>query len=463
MRRARRAAEVLVLGVLAAAAGTARGDGPPAPAAPAAPAAAAAPRVLDDFGGDPADRWTARGLSMSETSVEAGSTPSSGGVLEVGLEGKSGSIERTLEPADWRDVEALSLFVAVEAKAPQPLRVVVLGGKPARGLLRRFTAAPGPWREVVLPLRDFREDGGDFVGSFARVDRVRIQWDEGGGKVRLDDLRLRPGARGPASSRRTEDDLLRLAFPGGGGGVSFSERFLLVTDVPALAGERGKPLLARLEEGARVLAERFAVAGTLEERVPLHVFRSEADQKAFVARMADHFGARVGAPEADGFTVFGVPSSSWDPKQGWDRPVYVHESVHGLVVRLLSISSNGNWVQEGLASAVQARVHPRSVASVDLGKAFERLAAKEKGLFVPWKDLLFERRPPTRAYAQLASVCEFLADRAGKDLGKVWAALSASPKPLHEGGIALVAGALGAEVPALEAEWLAWGRAARKR
>jgi hypothetical protein len=413
---------------------------------------------VDDFGADPADRWRARNLSMSETSVPAGTTPSSGGILEIGLEGRAGSVERTVEVADWRAFDAVSLFVAVDAATPQPFRVVVSSGKSGRGLVRRFTAAPGPWREVVLPLRDFREDGGDYLGTFAAIERVRIQWDEGKGKARLDDLRLLPGSRGAASCRMTNEDRLRLAFPGGGGKVVEGVRFALFTNVPALSGDKAKPLLARLEEGAKVLAERFAMGGEPDERVPLHVFRTKAEYQAFVARLAEHYGASVPTPEGDGYTVFGVPASFWDAKQGWDRPVYVHEAVHGLVHRLASVASNGNWLQEGLASAVQIRVHPKSAASVDYAKAFQRLAAGEKGPFVPWKDVLFERRPKTSSYAQLASVCEFLAERAGKDLTKAWWALAESQKPLHEGGIAVVATALGTKVEDLEKEWVEAGK-----
>jgi hypothetical protein len=351
----------------------------------------------------------------------------------------------------------VSLFVAVDGATPQPFRIVVSSGKAGRGLLRRFTAAPGPWREVVLPLRDFREDGGDVLGTFAGIERVRIQWDEGKGKARVDDLRLLPGTRGTASCRMTNDDRLRLAFPGGDGKVTEGGRFAVFSNVPQLQGDKAKPLLARLEEGAKVLADRFAIAGEPEERVPLHVFRTKAEYQAFVARMAEHFGANVAAPEHDGFTVFGVPSSTWDAKQGWDRPVYVHEAVHGLVYRLAAISANGNWLQEGLASAVQTRIHPKSMPAGDILKAFQRLEAGEKGPFVAWKEVLFERRPSVKAYAQLASICEFLADRAGRDLTKVWWALAESSKPLHEGGIAIVATALGAKVEDLEKEWLAWG------
>jgi hypothetical protein len=447
MRRA-----AAVLGVLAATAGTASPE-PPAP--PAAPAAAA-PTVLDDFGGDSADRWKGHGLSVAEASVAEGETPSGGGILALGFETKDGRIEKPIAVRDWRAFDALSMHVAVEADREQPLRVVLLGGTPARVFVRRFAVAPGRWRAVVLPLRDFREDGGDLLGSFASIERVRLQWDDGGGTVRVDDLRLLPGSRGTASCRKTNEDRLRLAFPKGDGRVVEGEKFSLFTNVAGLEGENAKALLARLEEGTRVAVERFGLPGEVEERVPLHVFATRPEYVAFVARLADHFGASVGEPKSDGFTVFSTPASSWDAKQGVERPVFVHEAVHGLVCRAAAIGCNGNWVQEGIATAVQGRVHPKSV-DVDFARAFARLDAGEKGPFRPWKEALAERRPPMRSYPQLATVFEFLADEHAARLPAVWSALGRAKRPFHEDGVAVVAEALGTTPDALEASWRAWG------
>jgi hypothetical protein len=432
--------------------GGAAGAEPPAPPAPPG----TAPEVVDDFQ-DAGDRWRFENVGLHELTLERGASPSGGGgALEVtGPGSKAGWLRREVPPSDWRSTEAVTLTVALEAAGEQPLRLIVgTGGR--RHFVRRFKVAPGPWHEVTLRLADFRDGNHHLLPDFARVDRLEIRWDAGEGKLRIDDLKRVPGTRGAASCLPTLAERLRFAFPDGKGKAVEGTGFALLTDVPALHGEGGRKLLARLEEGRKTLVEAFrmpeAPAGT--PAVPLHVFATRDAYVAFVARLGEHFGASIAPPTADGFTILRLPLSSYDAAKGWDRPVFVHEAVHGALCAMLGFASDGNWIQEGVASAVQARLHPSSVKNVDFAGAF---AGKRK--FLPWSQLFEKPAPAMSAYAQLLTILEFLADEHADRLPEVWKAITELESPPHKGGAAAIAKALGLSAEDLEKAWLAWGRA----
>jgi hypothetical protein len=431
------------IALVAAAPRSARAE-PPTPVAPV---------VLDEFDAEPLDRWRPNGLSGSEvTDAQAPDGDATAVVLRKDA-GRPGWIEREVAEKDWRRFQSFAVRLVVEAAEPQPLRVVLFG---ARGsLVRRLRVAPGR-HETPVPVSDFRAAPADVVGDLDDVRRVRIQWDEAGaGTVRLERFVLTPGSRGTASGRKSPAEWASLLFPDGKPTVVESERFAVITDVEAI-GTSAKRLLGRLEDAARLLSERYGVRGTLEgDRAPLVVVRDAEAMSKAVARLAEHFGADVPGPKSVGFTVFGVALAVHDPKQGWERPVFVHEATHALAERLTTVRSNGNWVQEGLASAVQVRLHPTSM-KVDLKAAFAGLA-DGKGPFVAWSELFTEKRPPLSRYAQLSTIFEFLAEKHGPRLPAVWEALRQVERPLNEAGSAAVATALGTTATDLEASWREWG------
>jgi hypothetical protein len=377
---------------------------------------------------EPGDGW-----SMNSVTLTEGTDPDRGRVLTIEAKGR-GRIRRESPVGDWGNFRAVSIFTRVEGNDPVEMRFLALSGRAA--LVRRFTLKPGGWREVVLPIKDFRDDTGERVCGLSRVEAFALQWDKGDGAVTIDDPRLLPG-----QGRATVEDRLALGFPRGGRWHE-SEHFVVMTDVKALDLAK---LAARLEKGFAVLGDRYGLKGAFEDKAPLYVFRDRRARDAFIERIGEHFAVSIGATKADGFTVLGMATAIHDPRQGPNRPVFVHEAMHAAIHRVLGIASNGNWVQEGLASAVQMQVDPRSRAG----------AATKKP---PWEKLFAEERLPMARYVDAASILDFLAECHGEKLPAVWDALREAKGPLHEDGAAAIAGALGTDASALEAEWRAWRR-----
>lgn len=137
--------------------------------------------------------------------------------------------------------------------------------------------------------------------------------------------------------------------------------------------------------------------------------------------------------------------------------MFVHEAVHAAVERLLRLASSGNWVQEALASAVQATLFPKSLESVDLAAGFAALAKGEKGTFLPWKGLLGKPHPAMGRYPQLITVLGFLRVKYRERLPRVWDALRALDGPVHEKALPAIAAALESTAADLERAWLDWG------
>jgi hypothetical protein len=408
----------------------------------------AAPVVLCDFDvGEPTDGWTMRKLVVAE--IE---TPHGRGLKLACPDATGGFLHRATGVRDWRRFRAFSMRARVDSTDAVEMRVQAIRSGGGR-LLRRFTLAPGEWRDVVLPLEEFRNDGEDASGAFAEVDRVLLRWDKGQGDVSIDDLRLLPGDRGALSCTKTPEAWRRLAFGDAKARCTEGAHFVVLDDAAAMKDEDARRLVARLEEGLTVLADRYGVAGELDDKVPFCVFSSRPEYEDFARRLGEHFGATVAAPKADGFSIFGVGMSAYDPAKGWDRPVFVHEAMHGAIERLLRVGSNGNWIQEGLASAVQARLHPESLDRAKLADGF----AKRGGPIAPWAQLFAKPRAALTDYAALASVVDFLAERHRDALPKAWDAVRAVRKPLHAEAMPAIAAAIGVDPAKLEEEWFAWG------
>jgi hypothetical protein len=385
------------------------------------------PVPLVDFDStEPGDGW-----AMSAVTLREGTDPARGRILTIEARGK-GRIRRESPVADWSAFRAVSVFAKVEATEPIQMRFLAFSGRAA--LVRRFTLQPGDWKEIVLPVKDFRDDTGERVCGLSRIEAFAIQWDEGRGAVTIDDPRLLPG-----KGRPTVEDRLALGFPKGGKSHE-SAHFVVMSDVKRLDLER---LAARLEAGFAVLGERYGLKGTPEDKAPFYVFRDRKARDEFLARLGEHFAVAIGPTKADGFTVMGIATGIHDPQQGPDRPVFVHEAMHAAIHRLLGIASNGNWVQEGLASAVQMQVFPKSRAGAETRKP-------------PWEKLFAGQRVPMSAYVDVASIFDFLAEQHAAKLPLVWDALRGGKEPLHAEGATLIAGALGTDAQALESEWRGW-------
>jgi hypothetical protein len=415
---------------------------------------AAEPDVVDDFSGEPLDRWRVEGTA-SELDLEAGTSASGGRAVQLkGMGEKACTIRRDLAASDWRAIATVSLYVFLDSPTSQPLRLMLGNGR-SRVIVRRFDVEPGAWREVTLRLADFRDGTGQLLCDLSKIDHVAIRWDKGEGMLRVDDLRRSPGSRGTGSSRLTLAERVALAFPNGAGKALEGRRFTLLTDAPALQGKDGEKLIARFDEALQVLLDVFRLPAPAPDTppVPVHVFATREGYQSFVQRLAQSVGAQIPAPKSQGVTLLRLPLA-YQMGQGWDQPVFVEEAMHGALCELLGIASEGNWVQEGLPVAVRARLHPATVKDIDLAAAFAG-----KGSFVPWEQLFEKPTVGSRAHPQLLTIFEFLAAKHADKLPQVWSALVAVEGPLHKAGPDAIAKVLGVPRDDLEKAWLEWGRA----
>ncbi|MBL9087886.1 MAG: hypothetical protein JNM10_12185 [Planctomycetia bacterium] len=460
-------AAALALGAVALGAGTVAGpraahaeDAPPAPAAPAAGAIV----VVETFDDTALDRWKLTGVSAAERGGDGGEARS----FEVRVTG-SGDAEIALAfdaPRDWRGFDALVLRASVASGPARPMRVrLATGAAGEGGFVRRFRLAPGGPAETVLPLRDFRDDGRRVVGDFRRVGRLRIGFDpiEGASPealppVRFGAVALRRGGDGERSCEPTPAERLAVAFPGGAGVAHAGTHVLMLTDAPALRGDDGPRLVRRLDAACELAAATYGLDAGRGAPAVLHVAADRDGYLACIARHAQHFAVGIAPPASDGYTVLRRAFSWYDAAKGWDRPVYVHETAHALLVEREGLACDGNWVHEGFATALQARVHPASVTA-PWARAFGALARREKSPFQPWDDALSDARPALRRYVQLATIVDFAAAKHRDAMPRAWAAYRGAPGPFHEAKARPLAEAFGTTPEALEAAWLAWGRA----
>jgi hypothetical protein len=224
----------------------------------------------------------------------------------------------------------------------------------------------------------------------------------------------------------------------------------------------GKPELSRLlhdMRNARAFVRRVfgeAVRPTDElGPVALLIFAGAEDEKAFYERLGEQWQAEIRPPTQGGYSVQDVATSTYRAELGPRRPVYLHESAHAIVardLRLLSGHPPHTPLQEGIASYVQACVHPQSLSRRELAAQFAKpIDPAGKGLFKPLA-ILFDSPITAQHYAQLASVVAYLVENDVELLRSL-------ARDLADGQNATrVLEARGMNWQKLQEEWLTWGR-----
>lgn len=417
--------------------------------------------LLDFETGEPADGWVGGGLGLSEVRVEGDKTPSGGRALTLsGVDDGDGKwvgyVYRKIPESDWCGYDALTFYAKVKAKSTLHLRILAFSPGGTRAMLRRFTLDAGDWRKVKLPLRGWRENIFDFAGDFRKIIGFTFRWDKGSGEITLDDFRLVKGDRKEKSCYPTLEDRMSIAFPTGKGKAIESDHFVLMTNAVRLKGRDGKKLLARFEKAYDILSDRFLLPGKPPYKAPIAIFKKEQQYKDYFPRLGVFVGANISPPQSDGYSVLDVAASTYLSEYGWERRVYVHEAVHVAIRLRTGLRTNGNWIQEGLANAVQLAIYPETAKDVDWAAEFKAFKAG-KGLFLPWPYLLAKKRPSLKNYAQLASMMDFLADRHSAKLVQFWLLLSKADKSVHEDGPRILEEATGKKIAELQAEWMEWG------
>lgn len=416
-----------------------------------------AERVLLAFdGSDPAGSWVTSG--KSEHAVADAPAPS--GAEGSGPAGKALSLKMAPGgavasqgfdlPADWRAFQALSLWVfrdpAEALRRPGGrLEVQVLEEGGGARFRRTVELQHTGWCRLWLPLRWFRWGDGR-VPRWDRVARLLFACPDGG-ELSLDSVALVPGA-GAGASDLSAEDLRALAFPGAADGsvrTVASPDVLLLTDAPELDPDK---LAAHLAGVKRAVYETFPFLEPPCVTPVVIVFRTNDTYQDFTPRLARQLNALAAEPQANGFTILGIATSSWHAELRQDRPVYAHEYVHALLALSALLPNRGDWMQEGLATLFQLRFHPQEGLAELVAKGVANLKAHQ-----PLPKLCGGDRLPLGLYWQAMTVWETLrgSERWAPRLGGLFQAVRDS----GSSDLGRHLGVLGATWEELDAAWQA--------
>lgn len=333
------------------------------------------------------------------------------------------------------------------------LRVVAIDGAGRRLYQRRVRIRSGEaWERVELPLVEWR--WGNVVGAWGEVRKLAIEVETSVLSVGFDDIAWIDGADAKAG----RDWLVKLAFAGRDARMVEADGLLIATDAVEEIGEADLRRMLGNARKVRAMVKRLFgdAVRPIDHPTPAAflIFRDAEEGGEFWKRVGKSWMAEIRVSVAGGFTVQDIATSSWDARQGADRPVYLHETVHAVLgrdVRLVIGNERHWWLHEGMANYVQLCVYPQALRAEVYPSAFARYAAGQQGLFVPVKELL-SKRGTARNYAQLASVAAFLVEKRPG-----W--LPVIARTLAEGGTAQEGlKRCGSSLEGLEKEWMEWGR-----
>ena len=189
--------------------------------------------------------------------------------------------------------------------------------------------------------------------------------------------------------------------------------------------------------------------------VSLLIFTDAADYKAFFTRLGDTWRVYIPLPTSNAYTVQDITGSTYSPRYGIRRPVYLHEAVHTIAARQLHVRvgvATHTWLDEGLANYLQVAVFPSSVEWSIYTRNFARPITADGSTFFKPLDVLLRRRVKPTHYVQLASLIAYLVEKRPAWLPRLAVGLAEGKRADQ------ILTTLGTTPRDLQAEWLAWGK-----
>lgn len=294
-----------------------------------------------------------RALAEKASAVEAAPEGRAGKALRLETTRAAGLAAPAVPAGTFNRVGTVRFDLFYRGEAHVTLNVIFQEADAPRAVYRRRVVPKKQgWETVEIPLAAIAPDAGRLA-RWANVTQFAINV-VGPGTVWLDNIRFETG-----TPLMPVSELAGLLFPGEPASATrVIERPQYWLILPASLPDPA-PLQAEMERLLTVMGRELPL-GTHQEPPTLVIFPDRASYQAFTPRYAQHFGRQASAPQSDGFTLLGIAMGVWDPNQGFRRPTFLHEFVHSVAERRLSLPNSGEWLQEGLASLYQLRFRPQA-------------------------------------------------------------------------------------------------------
>ena len=178
--------------------------------------------------------------------------------------------------------------------------------------------------------------------------------------------------------------------------------------------------------------------------VAIAVYARAEDYRALWPRVGRHYGGQLDPVTSAGFSYRAFCATSYGGADEFARvrPVVAHELTHVWLYQRLALVNDGNWLTEGVASAVQLRLFPQSGDR----RLFADAAAR--GRMLPLKRLMDQPRLEPKDYWQAATLWELLAARWPERLAAVVEARNAGLSAYR-----IVADVLQTDAASLQKQW----------